>query len=75
MWDFINILNFYFMEAKLGKLQKFVASLELDVVQDEEQALLFVGGSGSSGATNDACINTSDCRGTVNSGCTNSGLC
>lgn len=65
------------MESKFGKLKSFVESLELGVVNSDEQAFLLVGGSGGSGgSSNDACVNPTDCRGSTNlNGCSNSIIC
>lgn len=64
------------MESKFGRLKSFVDSLELDVLDSNEQAFLLVGGSGGgSGAPNNGCTNSSDCRGSYNNGCTNSSVC
>jgi hypothetical protein len=64
-------------DSKFGRLQKFVASLELDAVGENEQALLLVGGFGGSGTRNSyGCKNSSDCRGTHNvEACENTGTC
>ena len=62
------------MTKKISKLNLFVDSLEDAVINENDQALMLMGGYGDDGV-NDGCTNSGDCTGSSNVDCTNSGTC
>jgi hypothetical protein len=69
---------------KLGRIEKFIESLDIEDVSENKQTLLLIGDMfGSSGSfnvfcigdiPNNGCTNWTVCEG-VNQSCTNTGIC
>lgn len=65
------------MDSKFEKISAFVNSLEENnLINEEDQSLLLVGGAGARGSANKNCSNSWICNSDSNSGdCSNGAIC
>jgi hypothetical protein len=62
---------------KLGRIEKFIESLEVEEISEHAQAMLLVGSETGvfGGGANEDCSNSNSCTDSINIGCSNSKDC